>query len=49
MQYTFIDYLDPDIDFPVNGMLYRNTVINNCSVVLANVMQPAVGPVVDDV
>lgn len=49
LQYTLIDYLNPNTAIPVNGMIYENTLLQNCSVVLAGVTQPASSPVEDKV
>jgi hypothetical protein len=49
VQYFLIDYLTPSTFGPVNGMIYENTVIENCSVVLAEMVQSLSGPVQDQV
>lgn len=49
LQYVLIDYYTPTTYAPVNGMIYENTVIGNCSVVLTELVQSISSPVQDQV
>jgi hypothetical protein len=47
--YTLLDYIDPGSDASVDGMMYENTVIKNCSVYNFWLVQPVADGIHDDV